>query len=67
MRKRAYSPSPSSSLPQRNQRWKAYRRKERGRLIVAVLEHLYGEHQARLMWTDYLKSKLNRGQLEQVT
>jgi len=45
----------------------ARRRKERGRLIVAVLEHLYGEDQARLMWTDYLKSKMSSARREQVS
>ncbi|MCJ7825435.1 MAG: hypothetical protein MUP44_11080 [Anaerolineales bacterium] len=67
MRKSANSPSPSSTVPRRNQRWKAYRRKERGRLIVAVLEHLYGEDQARLMWTEYLKSKMSSARMEQVS
>jgi len=45
----------------------ARRRKERSRLIVAVLEHLYGEDQARLMWTDYLKSKMSSARREQVS
>jgi hypothetical protein len=43
------------------------RRKERGRLIVAVLEHLYGEEQARIMWGNYLKSKVKTAQTEQVS
>lgn len=41
------------------------RRKERGRLIVAVLERLYGEDQARRMWGNYLKSKMGSVQTEQ--
>lgn len=65
MRKSANSPSPSSTVPRRNQRWKAYRRKERGRLIVGVLEHLYGEHQARTMWGNYLKSRMSSAQTEE--
>jgi len=43
------------------------RRKERGRLIVAVLEHLYGEDQARRMWSNYLESKMRSAQMEQVS
>jgi hypothetical protein len=38
-------------------RWIERRRKERGRLIFAVLEHLYGIEQARSMWSAYLRSK----------
>lgn len=43
------------------------RRKEKGRLIVAVLERLYGEDQARIMWGSYLRSKLDSVQTEQAT
>ncbi len=38
-------------------RWARRRRKERGRLIYALLEHLYGRDRARSMWSDHLRSQ----------
>lgn len=59
---------PSNARPHACSAWRRRqilrRRKERGRLIVAVLEHLYGEDQARTMWGSYLRSKLDRVQAE---
>jgi len=43
------------------------RRKERGRLIYAVLEHLYGGDQARSMWSAYLRSKQGNDRLGRVS
>jgi len=44
-------------MGRRRRRWMVRRRKERGRLIYEVLERLYGEEQARSMWSAYLALK----------
>jgi len=48
-------------------RWIERRRKERGRLIFAVLEHIYGKEQARSMWSAYLRSKQGNNRLGRVS
>lgn len=45
----------------RRRRWMERRRKDRGRLIYEVLERLYGEDQARSMWSAYLASRSSNG------
>ena len=41
--------------------------KERGRLIFAVLEHLYGVEQARSMWYAYLRTRQSKDHFGQVS